>query len=766
MFFRKNRLNTILNVLSLTLGLVSFISISLYLLKEINHNSFFQNNERIGRISLNLHSLSGGIDTDVAWSNSQVVDDLKFDYPEVEEITSLSKMPGKVKLLLHEKIFYEENFWIGDNSFFSVFKYEWLAGHPGKAFELSNSIVLTQSLNKKYFGTEFGLDRLITLNGEDYKVTGIVKDPPSNTDLNFQAIISRTQREDWCYAYVLFRSRDDLESFQKKLDVYMAETIAPILAESQIEGRYSLEKLSQLHFSPPKLFDFVKGSKFNVLAFSIIALMTLGISVFNFVNISISQSLKRQPEIAVRKILGARYNQILLQYSLESIFVVFVCFVVAILLVLCFSAINDTSLTIGYLPRVVKILYIPIGSILTIILIGFAGACYSSIYSNQQRVIEIIKIQSRSRFQKLFRELNGTLQLIAVASLIFATIIVHSQLDFLTDADAGINKDETIVIDNSFQDKNASQLVDIKNSLLDLPYVKTVSLIGRNSFPTCEMFSDVFQVENKNGSEFRLFTYVKIDESYFDVLHVNFKSGRNFYSTDLDRDVVIINQELVNEMGWEEPIGKIISGNEVIGVVEDFRFNGFFKPNEPIQFKFNDETVDKILVELPNPTALTLINLKNFWSAKTNAKLEFTFLDDFFARQLQKERDTKNLLIVFSFVSAIIAILGLICATNIAIEKRLKEIGIRKVFGASNRHLLSQSVFRFGILLLVACLISYPMTIAGINYWLQNFSLKINVTVVMFFPVVLIVGGILGILVAYHFYLVSYTNPTKILKNE
>jgi len=768
-FFIKNRLNTIFNLISLTLGIATITVIFLYVISELTHNFYYKYSDRIARISITFLNNANKEATQLAWSNSQLVYELSDNFAEVEQSTGFSKQERKLHIRISNDIFYEDNFWYADKSYFKVFAHSWISGDPATALASPNSIVLTDKLAKKYFGSQNPLNKFIIISDQELRVTGVIEKPPINTDFDFDAIIAKeAQHTDWCYVFALLRVRNSITGLQENLNAHMEEIVQPILDQSGFTGLYHAEGLRDIYFSDQKMFDFPKGRYWNIYAFTFIGLLILIISIVNFINFSITNSLKRQSEIGIRKVFGAQNSQITLQFFLESILVVSFCLSLSCIVLLSLSKHINYFQAIGYVPFAHKIIIIPLGFLSIVVGIGLIGCFYSFAYSRYSSTIQNIKSTTESSTSILLKDILITVQIIGTISLIFATLIVNTQMNFLSKYDTKLNEDKVVVIDvprNNFLD---FALNGIKNSFIELPDVVDVSIVGDNSYPTSNMSFDGFQIgDESNLSTIKVFNYISIDESYFNVLGVKLKEGRNFESLDRmeNRPVIIVNETLVKAMGWIHATGKIISDNEVIGVVEDFNFQGLLKKTEPILFKLNTESADKMLVRLSKSSPSITEGLKDIWVGHTKQPFEYNFLDKYFAKQLENENSTRILLLCFSVLAGVIAMLGLFVNINIQIEQKLKEISIRKILGADNMDILAPAMKKYGIILLVASLISYPLTLFNMNTWLEIFALKKEIELSQFSLAVMAVSVLLLITIQYQAYRLKKINPVKTIKN-
>ncbi len=725
---RKNKLHSAIKVAGLTLGISCFILIALYVQSEYYFDRHFDKAERIYRVSLSMYSKETNEITNLGWSEAPLIEQLTESFPELEAVTGILKMRGKVKVLCGSNTFLEDNLFIADQKYFSVFSHHWIEGNPQTALEQQYAVVLTEKLSHKYFKNESPLNKTLIINNENYVVTGLIKDLPHNTDIKFDGLISvNSHFPDWCFTYLLFKKEKDAAGFQQKLDTLFDNYLRPILAQSDSDGAYVYEALTDIHFGERRLFDPPKGSKPALYSFAAIGFLILIISGFNYINISIAQSTKRQSEIGIRKVMGAMKNQIRWQYIVESLLICFIALIIAIGLVMYSVPILNSYDILNFDWNDWQGLVLIIFIVLLTVSVAIGSGSYSTLYLASSNTIENLKGKAGNRGQTAFKNSLIVFQFTASLSLIFATQVVYDQMQLLLKSNPGFNKDQVLVVDIPSDETIYSKLPALKNALNEFSFVKNSSLVGSNSIPTSDLEMDTYSVAGQ--SQIKLLNYVRTDDGYFDVLGLTMVAGRTFNKTDLDssRSVVIVNEALVKSMGWENPLEQTITYGEpaeVIGVVRNFYFHGMQSKIEPIQFYPNNNVYEKLLVKIESPDMNKILALEKVWKAQLNQPFEYKFLDEYFKEQLMKENILQKLLIYFSALSVVITCLGLFGLISLTIAQKSKETGIRKILGANLVDLLILTWKGYLKLIAISLLISFPIVLFLMARWLENFPNK------------------------------------------
>jgi len=762
--YKKTKLHTSLNVLSFVLGISCFILVSLIVLNEFSYNGHFENSDRIGRISLDISSKNGEL-VELVYSNVQLREELISSYDEIESVTGILKIDGKIAVKKNKFIFYEGDFYQADRSYFSVFTHNWIIGDQNKALDRPGCIVITRNLADKYFEYDNPLGKVLNVNNRDYEVTGVIDNLPVNTDIRFNALVSLDRDfGDWCQTYVLFRNAEALNGFQQKLDSHFDEYLRSILERTKSAGSYDLERLRDIHFGNAKIFDSPKANKTALYSFLTMGFIVLLLACINYINISIAQSAKRQSEIGIRKVFGALHRQIRTQYIAEAFWITVLSFAIAITLVAfllpLFAEYEIMNISVNDWINLSSLMYVIIFIFLVSILSGF----YPAFIVVRVGAVKNLKGTLGIKTNKFFHNGMILIHFTISISLIFVTLIVNKQIKLLFESDPGYDKDQVMVVEIPPDENLLPSLHVLKNELNQYSSVLSTSFVTHYSMPTTETWFDVYQIDDG----FQWLNFIRVDEHYFDVLDLKIVKGRTFDSND--RSVVVVNEALVKELGWEDPIGKKMWNSKVIGVIQDFNFSGLDPIVKPLQFQpiysYGDQP-EKLLIKLDDPSIRSIENIKNSWTnIMVDYPFEFKFLDTYYQQQFNKEATLNTVLWYTSLLAIIIACIGLFGIISIKIEQKNKETGIRKILGARILHLLSPSWKEYGALIVVSILLSYPIAVLSINKWLQAFSNKTTIDLITLAKAVAIVIGLLSIIIIYQVFKIIRINPLTSIRNE
>lgn len=774
---RKYKLNTALNIAGLTLGISCFIIISLYVHHELSFDKHYKNLERIYRVTFNFRSLDDNQITALAWADAPLLDRLNEHFPEIEAVTGIAQIRNfdsssgsqtKVKSGTHT--FIEDRFFVADSSYFNVFSHDWIAGNPSTALTRPASIVLTQGLALKYFQDTDPLDKSLIINNRNYLVTGVIEDLPENTDLKFDALLSLDSHfSDWCFTYILFRNANGAAGFQQKLDTLFEEEVRPVLQQSNFDGSYHLEALRGLHFAERKLFDPPKGNQASLYVFTAISLLILIISAFNYINLSVAQSVKRQAEVGIRKIFGAVRKQIRMRYTVESLMITVVSIVFAGAIVFYVIPILKNNHILNYSIEELNDVSVVSLLIAIVFLICVTAGSLPSYYLSRTDPVANLKGKTRIGDNRSFRNGLIIVQFTASISLIFATGVVYDQMAFLLQKDTSLEKDQVLVVDIPDDETLLSTLPVLKNAVKALAFVKNASLVGENSIPTSEPTMDIFEVNQNGKKTIKMLNYIRIDEDYFDVLGLTMSEGRKFNARDFDSDnnVVVVNEGLVKLMGWKNPLQQTVGSKSIVGVVRDFSFQALQQAGEPMMVVPNNHLPQKLLVKVTSPDSKSIAVLQNTW--KQNLKdLPFThrFLDEYFSQQLEKENTLQKLMTWFSSITVVIACLGLFGLISISIVQRMKETGIRKIFGARVIQLLALTWKEYGILLAISSIIAFPLVFFSMTKWLEGFANKTSVGIGEYFTAVGVMVAVMLFTLLYQAWKLIKINPIQSIRYE
>lgn len=768
--FVKTKLTTALSIVSLTLGLSSFILISLYVYNEFSFNSHYENRDRIARVSLSLIDQQSKSETNLVWTNPQLPDELRESYAEIEAVTGMLKLEGKAVIRKGASVFLEENFFRVDRYYHEVFDHKWLAGDKTTALDQPASVVLTQSLAVKYFGAEDPLNRILTVNDRDYRVSGVIRDLPLNTDLRINALLSLDSHfSDWCMTYILFKDMKGMAAFPEKLNAHFAEYLRPVLEQTGSDGSYHLEALSDIHFGDHKLFDMPKASRLVLFVFVSIAFLILVVTVVNYLIIAIARAVRKFKEMGVRKAFGALPGQIKLQYITETFILVLVSFLLSLAVIFHAVPFLRENEILNFYPEEWVNLNLLLVGFLFVVLVSLVAGWFPAYLANRGSTSKL-KRRSVNRSGKLLHRAFIVIHLTVTLSLIFSTKVVRNQMDALLKIGPGYDTKQILVVDIP-SDTTVFPLLDqLKTSVASLSFISKVSIAGPYSTPTSDIGFDLFTVDNGNEELWKAIGYILVDEHYFDLFDIQLIQGITFQESGYlppDDGKVIVNEALVKAMGWEHPLEEYISNYKVAGVVQNFNFYGLQRAVEPMIFRFNSKTPEKLLIRFSDASAENLQEVKNIWADNMNGyAFSYHFLDDYFEQHLQREHVLKNLLVIFSFLASLIACIGLFASINVRMEQNMTEMSIRKILGAGMLQIISKNIREYGVGIAVASVVALPFTLYMLRGWLEEFAFKTSIDVVTGLESILIVSALGCVALTYQAIRILRIKPIENIRYE
>jgi len=771
----KYKVNTAITVFGLAIGMACFMLIMLYVHDETLYDRHYDKADRIYRVTTNLRSQT--TNEHVAWTDAMLGTSVKERYPEVEETVGLIKIMGSgTSVRSAHGAWREENMYRAENSYFKVFSHTWIKGDPRKALEEPNSMVVTRSFADKYFPGEEAYQQTLTLGSREVIVTGIIEDLPDHTDLRFDALVSLNHpladNDEWCTTYILFTAKEKAIGFAQKLDTLYQENLETELNEANAEGTYELEALTDVHFGERKLFDSPKSNRTNQYIFTAVAIGILLIAAINYINLSIARMSRRILETGIRKAMGALRSQLQAQYMVEAVIVATVSLVLAAGIALwLLPLLNRVSGKHIPVSQLFNIQALPV-ALAIIAGIGLLAGSYPAFQLTRGSAVANLKNDTSHIGRNRLQNVLVIIQFTASITLMVCSSIVYNQVQILTDTNPGFTKEQTLVVDIPKGDSTWNAIPAFKNTLAARPFVEASAIAGFNSVPASDMDIDTYEVMVNGQWTTMPFNNISIDQDYLSLLNIDVVEGRGFTAQDLEaNNAVMVNEAFVRRMGWEHPLDqKLFCGDfegRVIGVVKDFHFSGLHKTLEPLILHGNDLYPDKLLIKLSKADFNTITALEKVWrSSFKDQPFNFEFLDQAFNSQYHSEQTLQTILLYFSAITIAVACLGLFGLMAVLAARRTREFGIRKVFGASRFDLTLLLWKPFLLRIVIAAILSVPLTVLGMEQWLQRFSSKTSIGAM---PFILASAGaciLAAAAMSYHSYQTARTNPITSIKHE
>ncbi|MGN6354889.1 MAG: ABC transporter permease [Parafilimonas sp.] len=785
----RNKVYSFINIAGITIGLAAFWLIALYVGDELSYDRSFTNADRIYRIAQHANWEGGSMN--LALNPPPLGPAITEKFPEVEQVVRIDAEGGGV-IKFNKEAFKQNDILFADNNFFKIFSYTFLYGDAASALSQPNSTVITESLAKKIFGdVAQALNQTIYFGeSEPVKITGIIKDVPQNSHLQFSGIRSmyvvsndqNTWQNLYMYDYILLKKGVDVNAFGKKLNAFGIQTIAKEMGIK--DYRMELQPLTSIHLRSNLQYELSTNSSMSrVYIFIAIGILILLIALINYMNLSTARSAVRVKEIGIRKVIGSSRGNLAGLFIAEALLVTFIAAFIAIFLVEAsmpfFNNIAGKELDIWRFGT-----YYTIGFVIVFALLaGLISGSYPALFLSRFKMIPSLKGQlGNMQTSALLRKSLVVFQFVIAVFLISGSFIIYKQMQYVNNKDLGFNKAQVLTfhIDDM---KVRNEIPALKNALLQSPLIEDVAVAG-NAIGDNYLGGHDFAFE-KNGvmqSSSTMAKQLYIDDDFLKTMNIQLLQGRNF-SKDMQTDqygTMLINETLMKQLGYTNAIGKKseyrvnrfteMSHRNIIGVVKDFHFSSLQHKIEPMVLMLppaaNEQ--DNLYVKIAKgKIAAGLDYLK-----KTYAKFDrqntadFNFLDEAFAKQYAAEQKQEQLSFVFTLLAFIIACLGLTGLVMFTVSQRVKEIGIRKVLGASVGSVTLMLGKSFMQLVLVATVIAMPVAWFAMHKWLQDFAYRIDIKWWMFLIPGLMAVGIALITVCAQAVKAAWVNPVKSLRTE
>tara|TARA_B100000959_G_scaffold245904_1_gene270911 strand:- start:4169 stop:6580 length:2412 start_codon:yes stop_codon:yes gene_type:complete len=789
----KYKTYSIINILGLAVGLSCCLLILLYVQYELSYDRYHENVERTYRVS--LHGVLAGNEINAVTTPYPMAAALVNEFPEVATATRFRKFFLEMLVSVDDIRYQESEVFHADQEFFEIFDYDFIAGSMATALENSYSVVITESIAKKYFPDSNALGQSLTFNNDrEYQITGVINEVPENTHFHPQFLVSFNSDEDhdspiWISnniaTYLTLRPGVDVTEFAPKLtdlvDKYVAPQIEQALGFSVEEffasgGRYEydLQPLTAIHLNSNMQGEIESnGNAAYVTTFLAIALFVLALACINFMNLPAARSANRAKEIGVRKVVGAQRAQLLIQFMAESILISLLALAIALpivsLLLPAFNAITERSMSLDVIFSLQAMLLI---SFLTFA-VGCISGSYPALYLSRFHPQEVLKGKfSGGAKSAWFRSTLVIFQFAISIALVAATLIVYSQLEYMRNKPLGFEKEQLLLVHRA--SALGEQLESFKIRVAAQANVQAVS--SSVHVPGVEVDQNVYILEGDPASETRAIWATSVGYDYIETLQIEVLEGRSFSREfGSDETAYVINEAAARELGIEDPTSHGLlepdpSGmrsGPIIGMVKDFHFESLHQEIRPMLFRYQEFARYVVIRVQADNTQQTINEVEDLWEEITAGEpFEYSFLDEDFAKLHQGDRKMGEVFTVFSLLAILIACLGLYGLASYTTEQRTKEIGVRKTLGASVSDIVVLISKEFILLVLIALLAAVPVCYFAMSQWLQLFSYRIAIPISAF-----AIAGVLALIIA--FLTVSFqsiktalTNPAYTLRDE
>ncbi len=779
-YLMRDKVFSGINVAGLAIGLTAVLYIAFYLWQETHYDNFHQYAENIGRVSM-AHYQKGLLEDDDPVANAAMGPAFKNDIPEIADFTRVS-VPKTFAVAVEDRLFTLESVRYADSTFWKIFDFPLLKGDAATALSVPYSVVLTEETAKNFFGGEDPMGKTVLADGADhYVVTGVAAEPPVDSHFSFKALasFSTLYRMPNLYMgwgggnqyYTYIRAVPGLRAtdLEEKINKVVWDNYGNRLAEFGYEAKATVQPLRDIHLHYDKGSNMLRT---NLLIFALTAGIILVVAGINFINMTAARSLRRVKEAGVRKVLGAARRNLVAQFAGESLSVAFVAFVLAGLLFKLlepwYDRLSGTALspTPGSAVLIIGAAFVLTG------VIGTIAAVYPAFRLSSLPIADAAKGGGKQKVKKSnIQNALVVLQFAACSALIICTLVVSRQLSYINNKDIGLNREQvlTIPLTGKTVIGRASLL---KQRLEDLPGVAAATV--SSAVPSGGFSSNGYLPEGLSMENIMMIHALDADADFLNVYGIKLESGR-FFSDDREADKTgyVINETLAKTLGWNnDAVGRKITRNdtdhEVIGVVHDFHYASMYDKVGPLLITNESGFFRKVSVKLVSDNIPTLMNgVEAIWKeVNPDAPFVFNFFDDLYDAQYKSEQRVRVLFFAFSFAAIALAVLGMLSLMAYMIEQRRKEIGIRKVLGASTPDVLNLLLRQTAIQVLVANAIAWPLAWWFTRQWLDNFAYHIRLGWGLFALALFISAAIALMAVGWQAMRAATADPVKSIKTE
>jgi putative ABC transport system permease protein len=785
---RQSPLYAFINIFSLAIGLVSCLVIYLFIEDEKSFDTFHSKKEAIYRLD-EIQNFPGTNLQKVALSMPGMGPSILREFPEVANYTRFMCRPKQL-VTRDEKKFLLPFLATVDSTFLEVFDFEVLVGDRGTALDEPYSMMVTEETALKFFtSVEEAMGNMLKFRDKEYKITGILKNVPENSHMKFDALASLTTvtaeeknfNDRWgsnfLNTYLVLHPNTDIKALEEKFPAFMSRH----MDNPDINKFYVLflQRLEDVHLASTDIeHDYNNYRKFNgeyLEVFSIVGIFILLIASLNFMNLTTARASHRWKEIGIRKTVGAKKLQLLFQFIFESNVLAFLALLLAAVLSLAFipliNFVIDRQLSLmTFLSNPMNLVY----SIGTAVVLGFITGIYPAFYMTSFTMARVLKGGEKVAGRSVFRSSLVVVQFGLALGMIVSTLIVIQQLSYMQNKDLGFNKDQMLLVDMNGEANQKFETVrtELKRSPLILGVTASGQRLGEN------FHQSGFKIKADTGVFSITPSNVNVDYEYLDVYGIKLKEGRSF-SKDVttDKDMAfIINESFAKELGIKEIIGtKAGHGwyhndtlGTIIGVAKDFNFNSLHYKINTLQMSVHPEWgYDEMSVKIDGAHAQEALTfVKKIWDEHISYPFDYSFLDSHFERLYRSDQQMSSVVAIMAGLAILISCMGLFGLAAITTSRKTKEIGIRKVLGATEAQITLLLSGSFTTLIVISFVVASPITYWLLQKWLQEFAYRVTIN-----PLLFMLGGVIALAIAlltisYHTVRSARRNPVDSLRYE
>lgn len=791
----RNKLYFLINISGLAVGFVCFIIISLYNAHELSYDKYHGNFDNIYRV-IKKSNLDGGVVRNSANCPGELAFTLKTEFPNaVKQVVRIWHYWGLgFNVQYKQNIFKEVNFALVDSTIFDIFDFEFLVGNPKKALSAPYSVVITESAAEKYFGEDNPLGKSLRVNdGYDVFGTGVVEDLPTESHFHFNFLASFSTlyqmpwrrdlynwRDDFCYTYLLLEKNSNPEALTEKLPEYLKKYLPRDL---QQKNSFLLQPLADIHLKSDledEIEIYGKTGNLQIYILFSIGFFILIIAIINYINMTTAYYSVRIKEIGVRKVLGSQRKQLMFQFLGESMFVCFSALILAVIFVAVFlPAFNNLlgkQLSLFAIQPLRLLTLLIISGLIVSLIAGAYPAFYISGFSPVQVLGSVLKSDVK---KGVGRKILVVSQMAIATLMIFGSIIIFRQLNYVSSYDIKMDKDNIVMLSVNSTPIAHDHYEAFLSSLCQSPAV--FSGTGLRTVVGFEHITEPFALNGITEKQ-QMIPFQLVRFNFIETFGVNILAGRNFsreFPTD-ETESILINQTMANQFGWDnqQAIGQIFSHPgwgklKVIGVINDFNFESLHASIKPLVIKLiwpwrQAALTDYIAVRIsPREVQNTLQFVNKTWKEfAPNSAFEYYFLNKKLNQFYRNETTLSRASLMFTLLAIVLACVGLLGLISFMTERKAKEIALRKVLGASAGKMTALLSREFIQLIVIANLIAYPIAFWAVKFWLQNFAYQIQISFWLFVLATLLTFLVTFLTIIFQTQKAASANPVKFLRNE
>ena len=787
----KNRVYAIINILGLALGLAITILVFLFIKDETSYEKHWSGYDRVYRTGIKADMMGQKMDAPV--SPSPMANALRTEFTDIESATRIQAFRQEILMRYEQKKVYIQHGVSADSTFFKVFDYEFIHGNPDTALTEDNAVVLTEETARKLFGDTNAMGGIVNYdNRRDYIVKGIVKEPKGHAHFQFDMFIAQNQIQNiWMSnnfnTYLKLKEGVDVKDFEVKMKDNFLKKIEPdverflkiTVEEFFKQGNsfdYQLQPLQDIHLYSHKDWEIQQnGNIMYIYVFIGIALLVILIAGINFMNLSTARSGKRAKEVGVRKVTGASRKMLIFQFLTESVIqsfiALFLAFILVELFITGFNNVMETNLNLFNDHLGQTILF----ALFVTLFYGLFAGSYPAFFLSKFQPVDVLKGDfTKTKGGALLRKALVVIQFTASTILIIGMIIIFKQISYLHNKDIGFQGNQVIVVpiqtDQMTENFRNYKDIFLKDS-------KVLSVSRASYFPGDLPNQNMYVLE---GSEEQLPLWnMEVDYDFFKTLDIELLEGRLF-DREKESDSIpyfILNETAVKNLNIENPIGRrmgtyinqqgtLIYGN-VVGVIKDFHVEGFNQPIRPMILSISNNVWFASFKMAPDNMNTTVNFIEKEWTKlEPTHPFRYAFLDQKFGALLRQQENFGTMFLFLTILAIIISAMGLYGLASYTAEQRTKEIGIRKVLGASVSQIMNMLTKDFMKLVLIANIFAWPITYILAKDWLSNFSYQIDMPILPFVFATILALIIALLTVSTQAYLAANSDPVNALKYE